>query len=57
MAHLRPLPTYKCQMCKKPATVQLYGIRNVEYGYYCTKCGPKAVEKLDDREAKGETGQ
>jgi DNA-directed RNA polymerase subunit RPC12/RpoP len=57
MAHLRPLAKYKCQTCGKPATEQLYGCRNVQYGYYCAKCGPKAVQLLNAREARGETGQ
>lgn len=55
MAHLRSI-TRKCQSCDKTATVQLYGIRNTEYGYYCDRCGKVAEKALAKREERGETG-
>jgi hypothetical protein len=50
MAHLRNILIRKCQTCGGKATVQLYGLRNEEYGFYCKKHGETAMKGLVERE-------
>lgn len=54
MAHLRNLIIRRCQTCGTRATVQLFGIRNAEYGYYCKRHGDAACRDLARRENQGE---
>jgi hypothetical protein len=49
MAHLRRI-VRKCETCGKYATVQLFGMANASYGYFCDRCGPAAERALDARE-------
>lgn len=53
-AHLRDIPTYRCQWrgCGKPATKRLFNTRNAPISEYCAKHAQQAL--ADFKRSEGE---
>ncbi len=43
MSHLNPIPERTCGRCTKRARYELVNDRSAVIGYYCAKCGLKAL--------------
>jgi hypothetical protein len=41
----RALP--KCDVCRKPAMVEILGTGNVPYGHACNRCAAKRIRDLE----------
>lgn len=56
MAHLRPVPEFKCELygCEKKATQQLFNRRNAPYGRFCARHAQEMLASLERRELAGE---
>ena len=57
MAHLRTISPRQCQRCDKPATKELFSVRNDSYGLFCDSYGlfcsvhaDIALKTLDEQE-------
>lgn len=53
-AHLRDIPTYRCQWrsglgCQKPATKRLFNTRNEPINEYCLKHARQALADFNKR--------
>lgn len=46
MAHLKPIPTYKCQRCMAKAAVELINNHSSGIGYYCKTHGELALKSF-----------
>lgn len=51
LAYLRTV-TITCQQCSRSANVELINQRNASCGYYCKRCGERALAKLQEAEDK-----
>lgn len=44
MAYLKDIWRPRCE-CGKLATVELFNFRNATHGYYCARCGKRALAR------------
>jgi len=50
MSHLRPIPTYTCQTCKKKATEEVINNQSSGIGFYCKRHAELALKEFNTGE-------
>lgn len=49
MSHLKVIPEYTCQTCRKKATVEVINDQSSGIGFYCRKHGEIALKEFNER--------